>query len=397
MISKRAQGVPPSPIRKLIPYADEAERRGIKVYHLNIGQPDIPTPEPIWEAIRHFKEKVLAYGPSNGLPELRETVAQYYQSFGADIVPENVFITTGGSEAILFTYMVLADTGDEFLIPEPVYANYIALAAVAQAKLIPIHTDIKNGFHLPPENEIESLISPKTRGIIICTPNNPTGTIYTWEEMEMIARIAQKHNILVISDEVYREFIFDNREHISIFTIPGTNEQCLVIDSISKRFSACGARIGFIVTKNDTLLKSFMSYGMARLCPPTIEQMGAIQGFKKRQEIIPPMIKEYEHRRNIVYEEIQNIPGAFTEKPEGAFYVVCSLPISDSEDFARWILTDFNLNGKTTMVAPAAGFYISPDKGKNEVRIAFVLKEEELRDAMYIIKEGLQQYQNLNA
>ncbi|MCK4352171.1 pyridoxal phosphate-dependent aminotransferase [candidate division WOR-3 bacterium] len=392
MISNRAKIVPPSPIRKLVPYADEAKRRGIKVYHLNIGQPDIPTPKPFWEAVQNYKEEVLAYGPSDGLLALRETVAEYYQKFSVSVSKDNVFITTGGSEAILFTYMVLGDIGDEFLIPEPSYANYISLAAIAQVKLKPIPTNIREGFHLPGTKEIEKLITPETRGIIICTPNNPTGTVYTRDEMERIVEIVRRYNIFVISDEVYREFLFDNKKHTSILSIPGTAEHAIIIDSISKRFSACGARIGFIVTKNKTLLKSFIPYGMARLCSPTVEQVGAIQGFKKMQEFIPQMIREYEKRRNIIYEELQKIPGVVAKLPEGAFYIVCSLPVADAEDFARWMLTDFNIDGKTTMVAPVSGFYVTPEKGKNEVRIAYVLKEKELRDAIQILKEGIKTY-----
>ncbi len=392
MISGRARKVPQSPIRKLIPYANEAKAKGIKVYHLNIGQPDIETPQVFWSAIQNYKEKVLAYGPSDGLLDFRKTVAKYYQSFGANVQAGNVFTTTGGSEAILFTYMITADVGDEFLIPEPVYANYISLASVAQVQLIPIPTKVEEGFHLPSRAEIEKLITPKTKGIIICTPNNPTGTCYTRDEMELVAKIAREHNIFVISDEVYREFLFDGRKHTSIFLVPEIDKSAIVLDSISKRFSACGARIGWVVTKNESILKSLMVYGMARLCPPTVEQIGAKNAFENMQEFLPQMIQEYESRRNVVYEELQKIKGSFAKLPEGAFYMTCRLPVSDAEEFAKWMLTCFQVDNKTTMIAPAEGFYITPKKGRNEVRIAYILKSEELKDAMRILSKGLEEF-----
>jgi aspartate aminotransferase len=392
MISRRANSIPPSPIRKLVYYAEKAKKKGIKIYHLNIGQPDIPTPKAFWDGVQSYKEKVLSYGPSDGFLSLRKVVAEYYNRFAPTIDPSNVFITTGGSEAILFIYLILGDEGDEFLIPEPVYANYISLGAMAQIKLVPIPTSVDEGFHLPHRNKIESLITSKTRGIIICTPNNPTGTVYTKEEVELIADIAKRYNIFVISDEVYREFLFDGKKHTSIFNIPDIEERAIVIDSISKRFSACGARIGFVVTKNEEILRSLMLCGMSRLCPPTIDQIGAIETFKRMDKFMPQMIKEYEHRRNIVYEEIKKIPGAFAKLPEGAFYIICRLPIEDAEEFAKWMLSSFSVEGKTTMVAPAQGFYITRGKGINEIRIAYVLKEKELIDAMEILRKGIIKY-----
>ncbi|MDI6839518.1 MAG: pyridoxal phosphate-dependent aminotransferase [bacterium] len=392
MVSKRSTIVPASPIRRLVPYADEAKRKGIKVYYLNIGQPDIPTPEPFWDAIRYYKEKVLAYGPSDGLLSFRETVAEYYHSFGTMISRDNVFVTTGGSEAILFIYLILGDVGDEFLIPEPSYANYISLAAVAQVNLIPIPTSIEQGFHLPAADEIDKLVTPSTCGIIICTPNNPTGTVYTKDELLQVVRVANRHNIFIISDEVYREFLFNDVKCTSILNIPEVDERAIVIDSISKRFSACGARIGWVVTKNEAILKSLMPYGMSRLCPPTIEQIAAIQSFKKMHEFIPNMINEYKKRRDIVYEELQKTQGVTATLPEGAFYITCRLPVDDTEEFTRWLLTEFNVDGKTTMIAPADGFYVTPGKGKNEARIAYVLEEKELRDALFILREGLKTY-----
>ncbi|MFA5032150.1 MAG: pyridoxal phosphate-dependent aminotransferase [bacterium] len=397
LISNRGSVIPASPIRKLIPCADEAKSRGIEVYHLNIGQPDIQTPSYFWRAIQGYGEKVLAYGPSNGLLALRKAIATYYNSFGAkNITTANVSITTGGSEAILFVYIILADKGDEFLIPDPCYANYISLAAIAEVKLVPILTKVEEGFHLPEEEEIEKLITPKTKGIIICTPNNPTGTIYSKDEMMRVARIAEKHNIYLISDEVYREFLFDGRKHTSVFNLPGEDEYKIVIDSVSKRFSACGARIGCVVSTNENILKGIMRCSMSRLCPPTIEQVGMVELYGRMDDIIPEMMKEYELRRNVVYEEIQKIPGAFATLPEGAFYMTCRLPVEDAEKFTQWMLTDFSVDGKTTMIAPGEGFYVTPGRGRNEARIAYVLKEKELRDAMRILREGIKKYQTEN-
>ncbi len=393
-LSNRGKNMPASPIRRLIPFADEAEKRGIKVYHLNIGQPDIHTPDAIYNAMQEYKEKVLAYGPSQGLLRLRKTISEYLSHYGIKMTPDEIFITTGGSEAIIFSLMAIADPGDEIIIPEPFYTNYNGFAAMASVKIIPIPTKVEQGFHLPPEDEIVKRISPRTRGILICTPNNPTGTIYTREEMEMIGKITREHNLFVLSDEVYREFVFDGRKHTSIMDIEGLEKQSAIMDSISKRFSACGARVGYIASHNRNFYESILKFGQARLCPPTLEQIGAEAGFKHINEFMDNMIGEYKKRRDIVYEEIQHIEGAFTEKPEGAFYTVVKLPIDDAETFVKWMLTDFNLNNKTTMVAPADGFYATEGKGKDEVRIAYVLKEEALKDAMRILREGLSVYRS---
>ncbi len=393
-ISNRGSNMPASPIRRLIPFADEAKKRGIQVYHLNIGQPDIPTPDMIYEAMKNYKEDVLAYGPSQGLLRLRETISEYLAQYNIEMNADEIFITTGGSEAIIFSMMAIADPGDEFLIPEPFYTNYNGFAAMSSVKIVPIPTRVQEGFHLPPEEEIVKRITPKTRGILICTPNNPTGTIYTREEMEMIGKIAIEYNLFVLSDEVYREFLFDGKKHTSIMDIKELKEQSAIMDSISKRFSACGARIGYIATHNKKFYESILKFGQARLCPPTLEQIGAEAGFKNISKFMHNMIDEYRRRRDIVYEEIQHIEGAFTEKPEGAFYTVVKLPIDDAETFVKWMLTDFNLNNKTTMVAPADGFYATEGKGKDEVRIAYVLKEADLKDAMRILREGLSTYKS---
>ncbi len=394
MLSHRGNTMPASPIRRLIPYANEAKRKGIEVYHLNIGQPDIPTPPEIFEAIRNFPDKVLPYGPSEGLPETREVIADYFRRYGIEVSPDEVFITTGGSEAIIFSLMAITDPGDEVLIPEPFYTNYGGFAHMSSVRLVPIPTSVEDGFRLPPDEVIEERITERTRGIIIITPNNPTGTVYTREEMERIGRIAKKHNLFVFSDEVYREFVFDGKRHTSILEIEGIEDRCAVLDSISKRFSACGARIGFVVSRNKKFLDALLRFGQARLCPPTIEQMGAIAGFKYMNNFMQDMVDEYRRRRDVVYEEIMKIEGAFTLKPEGAFYTVVRLPVKNAEDFIIWMLTSFSVDGKTTMVAPANGFYATPGKGEDEVRIAYVLEVEKLRHAMEILRLGIERYRN---
>lgn len=394
MLSQKGRNLPKSPIRKLIPYADEAKKRGITVHHLNIGQPDVKTPEVIFDRIRNFEQEVLSYGPSQGIPQLREAIADYLnEDYSLDVEPDDVFITTGGSEAVLFLMLAILDPGDEILIPEPFYANYNSLSAVAGVKVVPVTTQVEDGFHLPGRDAIESKITDRTKAMMICTPNNPTGTVLEEEEMKMLVDISVDNDLWLLADEVYREFVFDGRKPASFLQFGGkAREKIVIADSISKRFSCCGARIGFIITRNQELYDAIMRFGMARLCPPTIEQYGATAGFKNRHSFIDDMIGEYEYRRDVVYEEIQEIDGMFTLKPEGAFYTVVKLPVSDSEDFVRWMLTDFNLNGKTTMIAPASGFYATPGKGKDEARIAYVLEEDNLREAMRILKSGLDAY-----
>ncbi|MEO0266446.1 MAG: pyridoxal phosphate-dependent aminotransferase [candidate division WOR-3 bacterium] len=391
-ISKRAQEMQASPIRKLYPFAVEAKRKGITVYHLNIGQPDVPTPPQIFDGIRNFKEKVLPYGPSDGLPELKEVIAHYFKRFDVEVLPSEVFITTGGSESILFAFILVGDYGDEVLVPEPFYTNYLGFAQQVGINLRPIPTSVEDGFHLPDEGIIRSLISPKTKAILLCSPNNPTGTIYEDEEFDRVIKIVKEHGLYLLVDEVYREFAFDGRKPSTLLKFKDIQQQLIVLDSISKRFSACGARIGFIVTKNKEAYDAFMKMGQARLCPPTIEQWGAINGFKHIDEFMEPMIKEYEKRRNVVFEELEKIPGIEARKPEGAFYTVVKLPVKNAEDFALWLLKDYNYEGKTVMVAPAESFYLTPGKGVDEVRIAYVLEEDKLRDAIRIIGEALKEY-----
>lgn len=391
-ISRRVEGMQESPIRKLLSYADDAKSRGMHVYHLNIGQPDIATPGIMYDAIRNYSEHVLAYGPSQGLKVARESVADYLNSYKYNVAPDEVFITTGGSEAIIFALMAVCDNGDEVIIPEPFYTNYNGFASMADVKIVPMTTTVEDGFHLPSRDKIEALITDKTKAIMYCSPNNPTGTIFDRKEIEMLVDIAKKHNLYILADEVYREFVFDGRKHTSILEFDDIHERAVMMDSISKRFSACGARIGNIVTKNRELMRGILKLGQARLCPPTIEQIGMIEGYKHMGEFMDDMIAEYEKRRDIVFEAVKSIEGAFTRKPEGAFYTVVKLPIDNADDFAKWMLTDFNIDGKTVMVAPAAGFYASSGKGNDEIRIAYVLKEDDLRDAVRILGKGIEKY-----
>ncbi|RKZ18252.1 pyridoxal phosphate-dependent aminotransferase [bacterium] len=391
-ISVRGLSMPASPIRRLIPYANKAKEKGISVYHLNIGDPDVPTPKVILKAIKGFKQKVLPYGPSEGLKELREAISDYFGDYGIDVEPDNVFITTGGSEAIFFVLSAICDPGDEVIIPEPFYTNYNGFANMAGVKIKPLTLSVENGFHLPPKEEIKHLITDKTRAILICSPNNPTGTVYSREEIQSIIDLALEYDLWVLSDEVYREFVFDGKKHTSVLEFKEAAERTVVMDSISKRFSCCGARIGFIVTRNRELWSTLLKFGQARLCPPTIEQMGEIAGFKHWKEFMPGIIDEDRLRRDVVFEEIENIDGAFTLKPEGAFYTVVKLPVDNAEEFIKWMLTEFNINGKTTMLAPASGFYATEGTGLDEARIAYVLNQDKLRDAMNILREGLKVY-----
>lgn len=392
MVSKRGNLMPASSIRKLIPYADEAKKRGIGVYHLNIGQPDVETPYEIFSAIRGYKGPVLKYGPSQGIELLRVAISDYFKEYNINVEPEEILVTTGGSEAILFSMLVLCDPEDEIIVPEPFYANYNGLAHISGVKLIPVSTLPENGFHLPHRSEFIDKISKRTRAILVCSPNNPTGTVYTREEMEMVANIAKERNLFVLSDEVYREFVFEGGRAVSILDIGGMEERAIIVDSISKRFSACGARIGFIACKNRDVYKNLLKFAQARLCPPTIEEYGAIAGFKSRKRFIQEMILTYKKRRDVAYEEILKLPGVFVKKPKGAFYAMIKLPVTDAEKFIIWLLRDFNVDGKTVMLAPGNGFYATPGLGRDEARIAFILKEDKMRDAIKILGEGLERY-----
>ncbi len=392
ILSNRGQAMPPSPIRKLVPLADRAKERGIHVYHLNIGQPDIKTPETFMNSIKNLDMPVLAYGPSAGLTSLRKKLAEYYNRFNIDVNYENILVTTGGSEAIIFAMMAICDPGDEIIIPEPFYTNYNGFAMEAGVKITPITSHIENDFQLPPIESIADEITERTRGIMICNPNNPTGYVYSEEELQTLKDIVKKHDIFLLSDEVYREFVYDGTHHKSIMQLKEIEDRAIMLDSVSKRYSACGARIGMIVSKNQQVIDSCLRFGMARLCPPTIEQIGTEAGIDTPQEYFDEVIAEYTERRNVMVEMLRKIPGVVAPMPKGAFYLVVKLPVDDADTFARWLLTDFNINNETVMIAPANGFYSTPGLGKNEVRIAYVLKVEDIKKAMNILAEALQKY-----
>jgi len=391
-ISKRGQDIQPSPIRKLKPYADEAMERGIHVYFLNIGQPDIPTPQPILDAFHDYDEKVLSYGPAQGFLELRQAIADYFTSYNIPLTSENVIITIGGSEAIHFSFSVVADPGDEIIIPEPFYTNYNGYAVFANIRIVPLTLRVEDGFRLPPKEEIEARITPKTRAILLCSPNNPTGTVYTPEELERVISVVKKHDLFLIGDEVYKEFVYDGGMHKSILEYDEVKDRVIVVDSISKRFSSCGARVGAVVTQNEELYQSLLRFAQARLCPPSVEQKAALAAYRMGLDYFQPVKEEYEKRRDVLFEGLKDIPGIVIRKPQGAFYIIVRLPVKDAEHFVLWMLTDFHLDKETVMVAPAQGFYCSPGKGKDEVRIAYVLKEEDLRRAINVFKEGLNKY-----
>lgn len=390
-ISSRAEMMPHSPIRKLVPLAYQAKDKGIKVYHLNIGQPDIPTPPQFMQAVRNYKQKVLAYGDSQGDREYLKALAEYYKRRNIEVKPQDIVVTTGGSEAIIFAMLCVADTNEEVIVFEPFYPNYNGFARMADVKLVPITLRAENGFHLPSRKEIEKKISGKARAILVCSPNNPTGTVYTRKEMEMLVDICKKNNLFLLSDEVYREFIYEGK-HTSILHLKGMEKRGIIIDSISKRFSACGARIGCLVSKNPEVINSAWRMGQARLCVPSIEQFAANNALKINDSYFEKVTKEYKKRRDVAYQELMSIPGTVCVKPGGAFYIMAKLPIPDIEDFAKWMLTDFSLDGATTMIAPGPGFYATPNRGKDEARIAYVLNVADLRKAMRILASGIKVY-----
>ncbi|MEA1910129.1 MAG: pyridoxal phosphate-dependent aminotransferase [Spirochaetota bacterium] len=390
-ISSRDLTMQESPIRKLVPYADNAKKEGVKVYHLNIGQPDIKTPELMLKAYSGVPD-VIAYGPSNGILEYRQKLAAYYLDIGKSIEPDNVFITTGGSEAIIFTLMSALSPGDEILIPEPFYTNYNGFAAMAGVGVVPVTTSIDDGFHLPPIEVFEEKVTEKTKAIMFSNPGNPTGVVFSREELEGLVLFAKKHDLFLISDEAYREFTYGERDAVSIMEFEGIDDNAILIDSVSKRYSACGARIGWIVTRNTKLLNLILKFGQARLCPPTVDQLAAFAAMDTPRSYFAEVVKEYRGRRDFAYEELLKIPGVVAKKPEGAFYMVLALPVKDADEFAKWLLSDFRVDGETTMVAPAGGFYSTEGLGKNQVRLAYVLKKEDLRKAINIIREGLKVY-----
>lgn len=391
-ISDRIQEIPLSPIRKLTPLADEAKSRGIKVYHLNIGQPDIHTPEEGMDAMRKIDRKVLEYSPSQGFLSLRQRISEYYAGFGMKYSPDEIIVTTGASEAVLFSFITCMDPGDEIITTEPTYANYLSFAAASGVKVVPITTSIDNGFALPPAERFEELITDRTRAILICNPNNPSGSLYSREEMEMLAEIVKRHGIFLFADEVYREFVYDGMDFFSAGHLEGVDENVVIFDSMSKRFSECGIRIGAVITKNKAVAEGFLKLAQARLSPPLIGQIVAEASFSAGHAYLDPIAKEYRHRRNVLVECLQNIPGIKVIRPQGAFYVIASLPVENAEDFCSWCLSDFSDNGETVMMAPASGFYITSGLGLSEVRIAYVLNAADLQRATAILGKALQQY-----
>jgi aspartate aminotransferase len=392
-ISNRAQETQFSPIRKLKPLADEALNQGKLIYNLNIGQPDVPTPEAFLEGLRDVPD-VLAYSPSQGIDEAVEAMRGYYEAQDIPLERDQVIITTGGSEAVLFAFMAVADPGDEIIVPEPFYTNYNSYATMAGVELVPIETRAETGYHLPEREVIEGAVTPRTKAMLICNPNNPTGTVYTAEELETLRRIALERDLFLICDEVYREFVYDGLSHRSVLQLEGVEDRAVLVDSISKRFSACGARLGAIASRNRDVMGAALKFAQARLSPPTAEQLGLIRllasGDYRRE--VERMIAEFRRRRDVVHEEIERISGAVCLKPHGAFYAMVKLPVDDAERFCAWLLTDFQLEGETVMLAPAADFYKTQGKGRDEARIAYVLDVEKLRRAMGILSAGLEAY-----
>jgi len=384
--------MPASPIRKLVPYAEEAKRKGRKVYHLNIGQPDIPTPQVALDAVRNTDLKVIEYSHSAGIESYRKGLAKYYQGLGIDITHNDMIITTGGSEAITIAFMTLLNPGDEVIIPEPFYANYNGFAVQAGVIVKPIVSRIENDFALPPIEEFEKLITPKTKGIVICNPNNPTGYLYSKEELEQLATIVKKHDLYLFSDEVYREFCYDGITHYSAMMLNGLENNVILMDSVSKRYSMCGVRIGALITRNKEVIAAAMKFAQARLSPPSFGQIAAEAALNTPAEYFKEVYDEYIKRRNFMVEALNRMEGVYCPKPKGAFYTVVRLPIDDSDKFAQWLLEHFEYNNQTVMLAPATGFYSTPGLGKNEVRIAYVLNVDDLRNAMECLEVALKQY-----
>ncbi len=391
-ISQKAKNMPASPIRKLVPFSDAAKEKGIEVFHLNIVQPDLETPQLALEAVRNYTEKVVKYSPSQGTYSYRKKLCEYYEKVGVHVNPDEMIITTGGSEALLMSFLTIMDPDDEVIIPEPFYANYNGFAKNVGVKVKPIYSSIDTGFALPDISEFEKAITPRTKAILICNPNNPTGYLYSKEEMETLRQIVLKYDIFLISDEVYREFCYEKATHYSALNLEGIDDHVILIDSASKRFSACGIRIGRMITRNKELLEAAMKFAQARLSPPTFGQVAGEAALDCPQSYYDDIVREYQSRRDVCIEGINKIEGAYCPTPKGAFYIVAHLPIDDSDKFCKWMLTDFNYNGKTVMMAPASGFYSSEDRGTQEVRISYCLKKEDLVEAMNILKEALEVY-----
>lgn len=391
-ISRKGAAMPASPIRKLVPFAEQAKKEGKKVYHLNIGQPDIETPKEVFEAMRNINFKVLEYSHSAGIESYRKKLAASYKRYGIDLNISDLMITTGGSEAITFAMMSCMDLGEEIIIPEPFYANYNGFANTSDITVVPVTAKIENGFALPPMSDIEKLITPKTKAIMICNPNNPTGYLYSKEELEQLKEIVLEHDLFLFVDEVYRDFCYEGKQHFSVLNIAGLEEHAVVIDSVSKRYSMCGARVGALITRNKKLMETALKFAQARLSPPTFGQVASEAALDVPEDFLKKVNAEYLTRRNTMVKGLKEIPGVICPNPGGAFYAIARLPIDDADVFCRWLLESFSHNNQTVMLAPATGFYATKGFGKNEVRIAYVLKNDDLKNAIECLKVALQQY-----
>ena len=391
-ISLKGKKMPASPIRKLVPFSEEAKKRGVKVYHLNIGQPDIETPENVIQKIRNFDMKVLEYSHSAGMISYRKKLVEYYKSCNIEVTPDEMIVTTGGSEAILFAMNACLDPGDEVIIPEPFYANYNGFAISAGVVIKPIDSRIENGFALPSIEAFEAAITDKTKAIMICNPNNPTGTLYSKEELESLRDLVKEQHLFLFSDEVYREFVYDGKKHYSVMNLEGIDQNVILLDSISKRYSACGARIGVMISKNKEVMDTAMKFAQARLSPPTFGQIAAEEAINTPPAYFKRVLDEYYERRKVVVDSINKMPGCFCPNPGGAFYAMARLPIDNSDVFCQWLLEKFNCDGKTVMLAPATGFYSTKGRGLDEVRISYVLNVEDLKQAMICLEAALKVY-----
>ncbi|MBR5013847.1 MAG: pyridoxal phosphate-dependent aminotransferase [Bacteroidales bacterium] len=394
-ISHRGIQMPSSPIRKLAPLANDAKARGIKVYHLNIGQPDLPTPQKALDALKHVDRKVLEYSPSQGFLSLREKLQAYYRKFRIELSVNDIIVTSGGSEAVLFAFLACLNPGDEIIVPEPAYANYMAFAVSAGAVIKTVTSTIDTGFALPPVEKFEELITERTKAILICNPNNPTGYLYSRAEMNQIRDLVMKYDLYLFSDEVYREFIYTGSPYISALNLDGIENNVVLVDSVSKRYSECGIRIGALVTRNADVRRAVMKFCQARLSPPLLGQIVAEESIEGTEEYAADVYEEYVERRKCLVDGLNRIEGVYSPIPMGAFYTVASLPVDDADKFCEWCLSDFNYEGETVMMAPASGFYSTPGMGKNEVRIAYVLKKEDLQRALFILEKALEQYNSL--
>ena len=393
--SERITTMQSSPIRKLAPIASNAKAKGIKIYHLNIGQPDIKTPKVFFEAVKNFNNEVLEYAVSPGLPELISSLQQYYTTYNMDFESDEILVTNGGSEALLFALMATCDPKDNILVPEPFYSNYNGFSQSINVNITPITTKAEEGFHLPSKEKIQSLITSKTKVILISNPGNPTGTVYTKKGLYMISEIAKENDLWIISDEVYREFVYDGLEYTSFGNIKEVEDRVIIIDSVSKRYSACGARIGSIASKDKTLIAEILKLCQGRLCVSTLDQVGSVELYNTPSSYFTEVNNEYKNRRDVLYNELIKVKGVICKKPAGAFYIVAKLPIENAEDFVIWMLTDFNKDGETVMACPAEDFYATPGLGRDEIRLAYVLKEDDLHKAVIILKEGLEKYLEL--